>query len=135
MSSAPSAPVRQPANSRFAVAMPVTILLALFCYYLAIFLRYRPYDIDNPWFLSFSYDTFVEHIHSDQFMNVRYPQGMDGTQLFGKIAAFIQYIFLSHAHWQQGPAVTLSSSMVAVALMFWWLQLRKLGFGPQYIAC
>src|ERR1700723_47894 len=55
-----------------------SVLLGLFGFYLLMFLRYRPYDIDNPWFLSFSYNSYVEHICTDQFMNVRFPEGMDG---------------------------------------------------------
>ena len=58
----------------------LVLLLALLAFYLFIFLRYRPYDIDNPWFLSFSYNRFIEHIRSDQFAKVVFPGGMDGTQ-------------------------------------------------------
>lgn len=97
-----------------------------------MFLRYRAYDIDNPWFLSFSYNTFVEHISTDQFMAVRFPAGMDGTQLFGKLAALLQYAALSQAHWQQLPAAILSSTFVVFALGLWQLQLRKLGYSATF---
>jgi len=114
---------------------PIAILLGLLSYYLAIFLRYRPYDIDNPWFLSFSYDACVEHISSDQFMNVRFPFGMDGTQFFGRLAAYLQCGLLNHTGWQQWPGVGLSASLVVLALGFWWLKLRKLGFSQRFVLC
>src|ERR1700761_1795632 len=78
-----------------------TIIVALLLFYLSMFLHYRPFDIDNPWFLSFSYSSFVEHVYSDQYMNVAFPSGMDGTQFFGKTAAFAQYLVALCAGWNQ----------------------------------
>jgi hypothetical protein len=98
-----------------------------------MFQRYRAYDIDNPWFLSFSYNSYVEHIDSDQFLNVRFPSGMDGTVLFGKLAASVQYALLSHLGWQQWPMAVIASSFVVVSLAMWWLQLRRLGYGQSFI--
>jgi len=115
--------------------IPAVILAGLFAFYLAMFPVYRPYDIDNPWFLSFSYNFCTEHIDSDQFMNMRFPYGSDGTQFFGKLAAYTQCAVLSHTGWQQWPAVILCSSLVVFALGLWWLQLRKLGFGTPFITC
>ena len=57
------------------------ILFGLLGFYLLIFLRYRPYDIDNPWFLSFSYNACIEHIKTDQFMQVNIRAGMDGRNI------------------------------------------------------
>jgi hypothetical protein len=113
--------------------IPIFILCGLFVFYIGMFQRYRAYDIDNPWFLSFSYNTYVEHINTDQFLNVRFPGGMDGTIIFGKLAASVQYALLSHLGWQQWPMVVIASSFVVFSLAMWWLQLRRLGYGESFI--
>jgi hypothetical protein len=113
--------------------LPIFILCGLFVFYLGMFQRYRAYDIDNPWFLSFSYDTYVEHINTDQFMNVRFPDGMDGTAIFGKLAAFVQYALLSHIGWQQWPMAVIASSFVMLSLTMWWMQLRRLGHSESFL--
>ena len=112
---------------------PIFILCGLLVFYLAMFQRYRAYDVDNPWFLSFSYDTYVEHINTDQFMNVRFPDGMDGTLLFGKLAAFVQYVLLSHFGWQQWPMAVVASSFVVLSLTMWWMLLRRLGHSDSFV--
>ena len=111
----------------------LAILFGLFVFYAATFLRYRSYDIDNPWFLSFSYNTCVEHIYHDAFMNVRFPAGMDGTFLFGKLAAYVQFAALGKLGWQQWPAMLLSSSFVLFSLGIWGLLLRRLGYTSAYV--
>jgi hypothetical protein len=110
------------------------ILSGLFIFYLGMFLRYRPYDIDNPWFLSFSYNSYVEHICTDQFMNVRFPGGMDGTFFFGKLAALVQFALLSHVGWQQWPTAVIASSFVVFSLAMWWIQLRRLGYSDSFVS-
>lgn len=109
------------------------LLLALLAFYLFMFLRYRPYDIDNPWFLSFSYNRFTDHIRSDQFGNVPFPNGMDGTQYFGLLAAFPQFVVARIAGWRQWPMEILSASAVALSLFFWSMQLRRLGHSSRFI--
>ena len=121
--------------TRAAITLPISILLGLFVFYCWMFLKYRPFEIDNPWFLSFSYDTFVEHLTNDQFMNVRFPSGMDGTRLFGRLAAALQYVAFSPIGWRQWPAVILPAAMVTASLGFWWLQLAKLGYSRRFIVC
>jgi hypothetical protein len=111
------------------------ILSGLLAFYLVMFLRYRSYAIDNAWFASFSYNTFVEHVTSDQFMNVPFPAGMDGTWLFGKLAALTQYAVARLAGWQQWPMEILSASAVTLSLAFWSLKLKKLGYGRNFVVC
>jgi hypothetical protein len=60
---------------------------------------------------------------------------MDGTHLFGKLAAWTQWLALSHAGWQQWPATVLSACTIVLGLAFWWLQLRRLGFSTRFISC
>lgn len=109
------------------------ILIGLLAFYLFMFLRYRPYEIDNPWFLSYTYDGLVEHISGDQFMNNAFPAGMDGIQLFGKLAAYPQYVIGQTLGWKQRPMEILSAVAVVIALAFWWLQLRKLGYSRRFV--
>jgi hypothetical protein len=107
-------------------------LATLWGFYLLMFLSYRAYDIDNPWFLSFSHNACREHIQNDQFLGVKFPNGMDGTQLFGKIAAGIQCAALTPFGWQQRPAAVLASTLIVLALGMWWLQLRKIGYSERF---
>jgi hypothetical protein len=130
----PSKTPPQRRNERPSWQIAAPLLLGLLTYYLGDFLSYRPYDVDNPWFLSFSYNACVEHVATDQFMHIPFPAGMDGTQLFGRLAAFTQCGVLNHFGWQQRPAVVLSAAMVVLALGFWWLQLARLGFSRLFIA-
>jgi hypothetical protein len=109
------------------------MLAALLAFYLFMFLRYRPYDIDNPWFLSFSYGRFVEHVTTDQFMNVRFPGGMDGTQYFGLLAASVQYAVGLLAGWREWPIEILSTVCVVLSLLLWSLQLRRLGYSNKFV--
>ncbi len=120
-------------RSKLPALLPCVVLGVLFVFYLAMSPHYRPYDIDDPWFLAFSYDTCVEHVVSDQFMNTPFPRGMDGTQYFGKLAAYVQNVALSPFGWQQFPAAVLSSCFIIVALACWGLQLRRLGYGVSTI--
>ena len=122
--------LRRPGFSRLSQA---GALVSLFAFYLSMFLRYRPYEVDNPWFLSFSYNACVEHIATDQFMDVRFPGGMDGTQYFGRIAAFVQCAVLSRVGWQQWPAAILVATMTVAALGLWCFQLKKLGYSDRFI--
>ena len=109
------------------------VLAALFVLYQALFLHYRPYDVDNPWFLSFSYVQHVQGLRTDEFLHMRFPFGMDGTQFFGRIAADGQAAVAALFGWQQRPMAVLSSAAVACALGFWAWSLRRMGYGPRLI--
>ena len=111
----------------------VLLLAALFVLYQLLFLHYRPYDVDNPWFLSFSYLQHVEHVRTDQFLQMRFPFGMDGTQFFGRLAADGQAAVAALFGWQQRPMSLLSSATVTAALGFWAWSLRRMGYTPQLI--
>lgn len=128
MSASPGTWVRQ--NCRVAV---LVVLAALFVLYQVLFLHYRPYDVDNPWFLSFSYNHFVDGIGTDQFLCMRFPFGMDGTQFFGRLAADGQAAVAAVFGWQQRPMAMLSSVAVVSGLGLWAWALRRLGYSPPLI--
>ena len=117
-------------NFRGAVLL---VLAALFAMYQALFLHYRPYDVDNPWFLSFSYAQHVEHLQTDEFLHMRFPFGMDGTQFFGRIAADGQAAMAALFGWQQRPMAVLSSIAIVSALGLWAWSLRRMGYSPRLI--
>jgi hypothetical protein len=110
----------------------MSVLAILWIFYLLMFLNYRAYDVDNPWFLSFSHGACVEHVATDQFMDVRFPYGMDGTQFFGKIAAGAQCAVLGHLGWLQWPAEILASGLIVASLGMWWMQLSRLGYSEKF---
>jgi hypothetical protein len=116
-------------------SMLAALLTALFCFYCADFLYYRPYDIDNTWFLSFSYGFGVDGVPSDQFMHAPFPFGMDGTHLFGKIAAALQTLVLRPFDWQQRPAQILSSLLIVASLCCLAGALRRMRYSPALILC
>ena len=117
-------------NFRSAVLL---VLAALFVLYQVLFLHYRPYDVDNPWFLSFSYQQHVEHVRTDQFFRMRFPYGMDGTQFFGWMAAEGQAAVAALFGWHQRPMAILSSATVVAGLGLWAWTLRRLRCAPQLI--
>jgi hypothetical protein len=94
----------------------LVLLVLVFAFYQLLFLRVRAFDVDNSWFLSFSYNFGMDHIYRDTFMNVPVPRGMDGTHLFGKIPAAIQSLFLKPFAWQARPAIVLSSLFITASL-------------------
>lgn len=109
----------------------LTILVILAGFYALEYQRYRAYDIDNSWFLAFTYSDFVSHIPTDTFMQIRFPGGMDGTHLFGKAAAFIQWVVLSRTGWLPLPGTAISKVFTLASLGFWWAALRKWELSPR----
>jgi hypothetical protein len=71
------------ADIRLWAAAGVTIL-----FHAALWGLYRPYNIDDPWFLSFSYGLCHRQSELDLAFGGRFPNGMGGTIAFGKLAAF-----------------------------------------------
>jgi hypothetical protein len=61
--------------------------VATFLFYIALWGLYRPYNIDDPWFMSFSYDLCHRQSELDLAFGGRFPNGMGGTIAFGKLVA------------------------------------------------
>ncbi len=115
-------------------AIALILLIVLAGFYALEYQRYRAYDIDNAWFQSFTYNDFVSHTPTDRFMQVRFPDGMDGTHLFGKAAAFIQWTILSRVGWQLHAGVLISTVFTIASLGLWWAALRKWQLSPRLAA-
>jgi hypothetical protein len=96
--------------------------------------RYRAYDIDTPWFLSFSYNYCHSAVQTDEFMQLRYPKGMDGVHLFGKVAAECQCLVLNRLGWTQAGVAEMNLVFCLASLWFWWSFLEQLGYRERWIA-
>ena len=99
-----------------------------------MFQKYRAYDIDNPWFLSFSYNLSELHIEKDTFAQIPFPFGMDGTSTFGKFAAYVQSAALMIMGWTPRAASFVSIAFTVASLGLWWAALRKWGFSRNLVA-
>lgn len=95
--------------------------------YVALAIKYRAYDVDNPWFQSHSYNLWNDHIDTDTFMNGSFPAGMGGTRVFGKVVSLIQATVLNRLGWSQLNGAILSTSFVLAALAFWNCFLNNIG--------
>jgi hypothetical protein len=98
--------------------------------YIALFQRYRAYEIDNPWYLSFSRNYCVDRYPGDFFLNGVFPDGMGGTAVFGRLAGLTQGLVLNDFAWRPFPAMLLSSALVIAGLVFWYRVLRQGGLSP-----
>lgn len=111
-------------------------LLLLGIFYAVLFQRYRAYEIDNPWYLSFSRNFWVHRFGKDFFLNGIFPDGMGGTDVFGRIPALIQGALLNPADWMPVPAMLLSTAVVLCGLWMWYLFLYSSGFSKERsVAC
>lgn len=106
-------------------------LLLLGIFYAVLFQRYRAYEIDNPWYLSFSRNFWVHRFTKDYFLNGIFPDGMGGTDVFGRIPALIQGAFVNFMHWMPVPAMLLSTAVVLAGLWMWYLFLYSSGFSEK----
>ncbi len=71
---------------------------------------------------------------NDQFMKVPFPDGMDGTRIFGRIAAGLQNVVLMRTGWLPLPAVLISTTFIVGSLALWWLTILKMGHSKRF-AC
>lgn len=110
-------------------------IAALAIVYVAILGRYRAFDLDNSWYLSFSYDQVIRHISTDTFALEVFPHGMGGTVAFGKLAALLQGAVLSLTGWSQTPAILISIVFALLSLLLFARTFRRLGFSDNFTAC
>jgi hypothetical protein len=95
--------------------------------YSMLFQKYRAYEIDNPWYLSFSRSYWVDRYPGDMFLNGVFPNGMGGTAVFGRLPGIVQGAILNHFDWQPVPAMLISSVLVLAGLAVWYKILRQNG--------
>jgi hypothetical protein len=112
----------------------ISVLLLLSLLYVSLTQKYRAYERDTPWFLSFSYNYCHGNVQTDQFLEVRYPSGMDGVHLFGKTAATIQCAALNRIGWTPHAEVAFNVLFGIAALSLWWSFLKRKGYSERWIA-
>lgn len=113
---------------------PWALLIFFASFYCLMFQKYRAYDVDNPWFLSFSYNLSELHIEKDTFARIPFPLGMDGTSMFGKLAAYVQSAALMIMGWMPRAASFVSIAFTVASLGLWWAALRKWGYSRNLVA-
>ena len=67
--------------------------------YVLLWNKYRPYNIKDSWFSSFSYNLCHKHSELDDAFGGRFPNGMGGTVVFGKLAAYPQCVLYDLFGW------------------------------------
>ncbi len=95
----------------------IVVLSLLGLLYIGLIQKYRAYDIDNPWFLSFSYNYCHGGTLTDEFAGTHYPEGMDGVHLFGKVAARTQCVVLDQVGWTPWGTVGLISIWALIVMV------------------
>ena len=120
-------PTRSQAGLNWERWSPYIVIAWLALCYTALALKYRAYDIDNPWFQSHSYNLWNDHIDTDTFMCTSFPAGMGGTRVFGKVVSWVQATVLNFLGWSPRNGAILSGTFVLIALEFWSSVLAGMG--------
>jgi hypothetical protein len=96
---------------------------------------YRPYNIDDPWFLSFSYGLCHRRSELDLAFGGRFPNGMGGTIAFGKLAAYTQCAVFDLFGWTRTALEVLSKSVSFAGLALLGFFLYRIGVRERIILC
>jgi len=112
------------------------VLIALLgVLYLALMGKYRGFQLDNIWFLSFSHSYWVDHVQSDTFMLKPFPGGMGGVAYFGKLAAVTQGAILNLIGWSLANAILISIVFTVLSLILFAQTCRRLGYSGKFTFC
>jgi len=86
--------------------------------YAIMFGNYRPHTlIDNPWYLSYSYNYCIKGISNDASFGTTFPFGLGGgTVVSGKLAAMLQCAALAPFSWSLVAADVLSVAGVVLSM-------------------
>jgi hypothetical protein len=106
-----------------------------FLFYVILWGLYRPYNIDDPWSLSFSYSFCHRQSELDLAFGGRFPNGMGGTIAFGKLAAFTQCAVFDLFGWTRTALEVLSKTVSLAGLALMGLFLSRIGIGRRIIFC
>ncbi|RSL16729.1 hypothetical protein EDE15_2252 [Edaphobacter aggregans] len=117
----------------FKTEYPLIALLGLL--YIALIGRYRAFDLDNSWFLSFSHSFWTRRIETDTFMLRVFPTGMGGVIAFGKLAAVVQGVILSLFGWSLTAATLISITFTLLSLALLANVCRRLGYSANFTLC
>jgi hypothetical protein len=111
------------------------VIAVLAIVYVAMLGRYRAFDLDNSWYLSFSYGQVIRHIPADTFALEVFPHGMGGTVAFGKLAALVQGTVLNLFGWSLTHAILISIAFALISLVLFAQTCHRLGYSDSFNAC
>jgi len=111
------------------------LVLLIGLLYIVLIGKYRAFDLDSVWFLSFSHDFWLHHIVTDTLMHASFPQGMGGVVAFGKLAAIVQGIVLSIFGWSVPASIALNASFGFASLILIVNMSRRLGYSSHFTVC
>jgi len=106
-----------------------------FLFHVALWGHYRPYNIDDPWFLSYTYNLCHRQSELDLAFGGRFPNGMGGTIAFGKFAAYIQCSFFDLSGWTRNALEALSRTVSYIGLALLGIFLSRIGIGKATALC
>jgi hypothetical protein len=109
----------------------LTTLLA--AAYVVLWDKYRPYNIDDPWFASLSYNLCHKHSELDDAFGSRFPNGMGGTLVFGKLAAYPQCFFYDFFGWTQTSLQVFAKLTSLGGIILVALALLNAGFERRFV--
>jgi hypothetical protein len=92
--------------------------------------HYRPYDLDDPWLLSLSYNYVNKGISTD----LSFGDPGNGVQFYGKIHAYLIGIPLNALGWTRLNGEILSILFMLAALALWMAILQKSKFSRELSA-
>lgn len=104
-------------------------------YYVALWGIYRPYNIDDPWFLAYSYGLCHRRSELDLAFGSKFPNGMGGTIAFGKLAAYAQCAFFDRFGWTRTSLQALSTLVSFAGLGLLCLFLARIDVGRRMVLC
>jgi hypothetical protein len=88
---------------------------------------YNPYRMDDAWFMSFVYQSYVKRINTDEVFGGDISNGYGGTQLFGKIYTNFYGFFATSFHrWDKHFFYFISGSFVLMSAGIFGLIARQL---------
>lgn len=100
---------------------------------LLLFQNYRAYEIDNVWYLSFSWNYCNAGVLTDPFMDGSFPGGMGGTIGFGKLGAISQCAVLNAVGWYPQYGQIMVLTVLSAALLLWTGFLKQEGFTDRFV--
>ncbi len=120
--------VAAPEQTRLRKLLYIASAVAVVMVYGALFGRYRLENIDDAWTLSWAHSFINRGIETDL---VFYDGQGGGVYAFGKLYCMLYGPLLNAAGWTKAHAHGISIALSGAALLFWYLALRRIGYGRR----
>ncbi|WP_074652211.1 hypothetical protein [Terriglobus roseus] len=113
----------------------VVFVTAIVMLYVLLFDHFRTFQVDDPWFASFSYNYWNDGIVTDTLYKRHFPRGMGGVEAFGKLAACVQAPLMNALGWSLRGLAALSTCFVAASLALLADVCRRLRHSVHFTLC